>query len=544
MFCYLILVVGIAIVDGFESGNPEICLSHGTCFRGSWVLENHKRFAAFRGIRYALPPVGRFRFQKPSPFIAGSDMSFDVSNNFNLQCAQFDTQTASIIGSEDCLFLNIYLSEHLLKSDSLWPVMFFIHGGALIEGSGIFDQYGPHYFMNRDIILVTINYRLGTLGFLSLGTSNVPGNAGLRDQVLAMQWVGDNIASFHGDPNCVTIFGESAGSQSVGLHLVSPLSQGLFQRAILQSGTPTVSWASASQTEALTMASKLIQDLDCENSAVLECLQSKTVEELLLRSDKILNYPVSDHGFVQDPYLPDDPEALFRLGKFDSEIDVMIGHTKDEGLYYLLDLEPRVLANPEKWSDLRENFDIYGPSYLFEIKGREITANDIAKANQVVEFYIGSKENMNEEHLQGIIDMFSDAGFFYDDFRMIEYFLQHGLNPHFYVLSYEGHHSYSEIYGVEPKGVSHADDLLYQWHNLFAFYNLTNEEDIAVRNVVLDAWTNFAKSGKPNAYWSKVESSDSISYFNIHSSMPSMDMIDSDLKKRMMEFWQQILNTF
>ena len=117
------------------------------------------------------------------------------------------------------------------------PVLFWIHGGGLTVGSGRIAEHGPQYFMETEqVVIVTINYRLGALGFLSLGTEDVPGNAGLRDQVMALKWVNDNIAFFGGDPQAITIAGESAGGFSVLLHIVSPQSEGLFQRAIIQSG--------------------------------------------------------------------------------------------------------------------------------------------------------------------------------------------------------------------------------------------------------------------------------------------------------------------
>ena len=116
--------------------------------------------------------------------------------------------------------------------------MFWIHGGSFLFGSNTFDQYGPNQFMkDQNVILVTTNYRIGPIGFLSMGTEEVPGNAGFRDQNLALTWVHDYISNFGGDPNLVTIFGESCGSFSIHMHLISPLSRGLYRRAILQSST-------------------------------------------------------------------------------------------------------------------------------------------------------------------------------------------------------------------------------------------------------------------------------------------------------------------
>ena len=137
-------------------------------------------------------------------------------------------KTLSLTGQEDCLLLNIFVPSSAFDNANVsLPVMVWIHGGSFIVGSNQPSSYGPSHFMDRDVIVVLVNYRLGPLGFLSLGTEDVPGNAGLRDQTMAFQWVNENIASFGGDPSRITIFGESAGSLSVGLHLLSPLSEGI-----------------------------------------------------------------------------------------------------------------------------------------------------------------------------------------------------------------------------------------------------------------------------------------------------------------------------
>ena len=139
---------------------------------------------------------------------------------------------------EDCLYLWVY-TPTISNDASLLPVLVWIHGGGFEIGSGTFSDYGPDRFMKgNDMVMVSINYRIGLLGFLSLGNSDVPGNMGLLDQVMALDWVKTNIQAFRGNPNMVTIMGESAGSWSVTYHMLSPLSKGLFHRVIAQSGTP------------------------------------------------------------------------------------------------------------------------------------------------------------------------------------------------------------------------------------------------------------------------------------------------------------------
>ena len=139
-------------------------------------------------------------------------------------------------------------------------------------------EYGPKFYMESEqVIVVTVNYRLGPLGFLSLGNQDVSGNAGFRDQILALKWVNDNIGYFGGDPQAVTIAGESAGAVSVALHMVSPLAQGLFKRAILQSGAGICPfWKPITPAEALNQADMISKELNCKGPEdVLKCLQTK-----------------------------------------------------------------------------------------------------------------------------------------------------------------------------------------------------------------------------------------------------------------------------
>lgn len=134
--------------------------------------------------------------------------------------------------SEDCLFLNVFTRNLSARS----PVVAFIHPGGFYIFSGQPDHFGPEYLLDEDLVLVTFNYRLSFLGFSSpVGQSGI-GNAGLKDQALILRWIAQNIILFGGDPDCVTLMGSSAGAMSVGLHLVSPMSIGLFHRAIVMSG--------------------------------------------------------------------------------------------------------------------------------------------------------------------------------------------------------------------------------------------------------------------------------------------------------------------
>lgn len=181
---------------------------------------------AFRGIPYAEPPVGNLRFEQPRAVKSwGKQVLLALEDS--LICPQ---RGLTQLMSEDCLKLNIF--SHNLTAKS--PVMVYIHGGANVLGSGhsVYEA-GPEYLLDHDVVLVAINYRLGALGFLS------GGNYGYLDQVMTLEWVKLHISDFGGDPDVVTLLGMSAGSMAVSLHLASPLSTGLFHRAILMSGSAT-----------------------------------------------------------------------------------------------------------------------------------------------------------------------------------------------------------------------------------------------------------------------------------------------------------------
>ena len=410
MSMYLILMVLPLLAQGQEE--PTICFNNGACFEGTWISSLGATFASFQGIRYAKPPINEFRFRSPFPHIYEEGI-YDVSEEFYISCPQISYNNI-LMGQEDCLFLNIYVPEIVFSNPGKsLPVMFWIHGGALRAGANTYGHYGPQHYMEKEVVIVSINYRLGPLGFFCMGTDIVPGNAGLRDQSMALSWVQENIAYFGGNPKRVTIFGESAGSLSVALHLTSPLSEGLFNRAIMQSGTALApSWGPITVEHALQYAKLSYSILSCDESEeVLTCMQSKSVTEIINLSkyvggDKLIWMPVPDHEFTTEPFLPGDPETLLTHEKLNAN-EIIVGTNADEGLLNLFSL----ILDPNLWQGFRNDFDIIGTSALFNIVDiSDITPTDVEKAHKIVEYYVGSVDNINENHLQGIINMFTDAG--------------------------------------------------------------------------------------------------------------------------------------
>lgn len=202
----------------------------------------------------------------------------------------------------------------------------------------------------ENVIMVSFQYRVNSLGFLYLGTPEAPGNAGLFDQVLAMKWVKENIESFGGDPDDITLFGESAGASSVAFHLLSPLSKNLFKRAILESGAATCPWALSSQSESIDSVLILAERVNCPHDrtnlpATLDCL--KSVDGQLLIINKQWNVPLGlgDTLFfpvVDGNFLTDTPENLLSLNKFKDK-NILIGHNNNEAaLFFILTMSSYV----------------------------------------------------------------------------------------------------------------------------------------------------------------------------------------------------------
>merc|ERR1712223_598720 len=318
--------------------------------------------------------------------------------------------------------------------------MFWIHGGGLTIGSGTKGEYDPKYFMDtQSVVIVTINYRPGPFGFLSLGNENVPGNAGLRDQSMALAWVHENIVHFGEDPEKVTIFGESAGGSSAALHLVTPLSKGLFQRAILQSAWTGGWWSLNKLNKVLDYSIAFSKALGCEQMAendMLNCLQQKNVSEIIKAQvdETIVSHPwtpISDYDFNSNPYLSKNIKHCLENGHFNTDVEVVIGTVADEGLLNMA----FYVNGMQKWEDLKGNITSEVAKGAFNIANpAEITPNIEEKVHQMVEYYVKSTDNVDAEHLQGLVDMNTDAGFLYGSYRLTNYLVKHGMTVYQYIF--------------------------------------------------------------------------------------------------------------
>jgi para-nitrobenzyl esterase len=321
---------------------------------------------AFRGVRYAAPPVGNLRWMPPQPPAStGSSAAPATAKNFAPDCIQLSTPSAN--QSEDCLFLNVYVPPNAKVNDHL-PVMFWIHGGGFTGNSGA--KYDPSTLVaENNVIAVTINYRLGAFGYLDhsglAATSandfqNVgdASNYGLMDQITALRWVQKNIASFGGDPAQVTVYGESAGAMSIEAMMANPsMSTGLFRAAIMQSGALAYDTFPALGTQRALFQTKFDAAIGCPSPATADCLRSKTTDQVVAATQAgpsgYNSYPESG-----TKVLPVSVKSAFQSGNY-LKIPVLAGTAHDEGRFFVARLVSVPVADAAKSAALGGPVDYY-----------------------------------------------------------------------------------------------------------------------------------------------------------------------------------------
>lgn len=339
---------------------------------------NHE-MNSYLGIPYAQPPVGELRWQPPQPVKNWEGVK--VVNAYGNSCPQNSDLGifAKAGGNEDCLTLNVYtprtMASNLTESkstetDKKLPVLVWIHGGSLFVGQGA--DYDPSRLVLQQAIVVTFNYRLGLLGFFAhpdiLKNQSIGINYGLLDQNLALEWVHNNIASFGGDPNNVTIAGESSGGGSVLAHVISPFSTNKFQQAIAMSGAAIINKSpyfggAKEKSEAETIGMAFAKNANCDQQRdVPACLRQLSVEQILAtQSPFLINQSVIDGQFI-----PMQAGTAFKTGNFNRVIFIN-GSNYDEGTFFagILENESGKILTDESYKDTL--VAIHGESFAKQV---------------------------------------------------------------------------------------------------------------------------------------------------------------------------------
>lgn len=512
--CFIFVFCAIFQIFGHvnTTEGPVITTALGK-LRGSVMKSDHgKDFFAFRGIPYAKPPVGDLRFKMPQPIKPWNGI-LNATTDGNM-CIQVEALVnVELLGVEDCLHLSVYLPRLPTSNKlQLLAVMVYIHGGTYKSGGSLSRLHGPQRLMDKDIILVIMNYRLGPFGFLSTEDQTVPGNMGLWDQNLAMKWVQDNIDAFGGDPNRVTLFGESAGSGCVGFHILSPHSKGLFSAAIYQSGTAVTLRSVVLNPR--KYAQRLAENLECptnSSDAIIQCLKTKQATDILhtgislyqgTGQQKFFFAPVIDVGYGEPAFLPGAPRQLLASGRFNA-VPIISGATKNEGMYYYTIHFKKSAEDMLQVSSVHRLASILFPDFMVDpVNGPIVTKEFIDEYFKEV-----NHDNMTEVAAK-ISDLVTESMITeWTDFTN-EMTAAAGAPVYAYRLTYRGKYS---LMRVLPKGnlqtaevlknlsiVCHADDIqyLYHWKTIFP-ETVLRGNDRLISDLLLSYWTNFAKTRKP-----------------------------------------------
>ncbi|XP_032456548.1 uncharacterized protein LOC100116956 [Nasonia vitripennis] len=507
-----------------------------------------KKILAYRGVRYAEPPTGQQRFQPPIP-AKPWDNVFDASEE-GPACPQGYAENQS----EDCLRLNVYTTKLSSAGEIVKrPVIVYFHPGGYYSSSAQSLIDGPQFLLDHEIVLVTVNYRLSSLGFMSTGDSLLPGNLGLKDQVEALRWVKKNIAAFGGDANCVTITGYSAGSWSVSLHLVSPMSKGLFHRAIASSGSAVYQEQLPSNQSHL--AKKQAELLGCPTDTVgnmLVCLNTKSAEDFASSVGEFFewhNNPILQWLPVVEPevrgverFLPAQPIDLIRQGKF-HKVPLITGVSKDEfGGRIVPMIEQARSGNNSMFDDLNEEWDRLAPiNFLYE-RGTN-RSKEISR--KLKEHYLHGKP-VGVENSEGLARLFADGVIGYSVHRLVNLLAEASEQPvYYYKFTYQGPYSHVTWNDTKkPYGVVHHDDLLYLFRVSFFPDFDKDSPDLKTVERMTAIWSNFAKTGEPipkddrnfaNVSWERYSAKEK-KYLEIGSEL----VLKAGLNAERMELWDKL----
>lgn len=516
---------------------------------------------AFRSIPFAKPPVGKLRFAEPVDLLETWPGKHLLAIKAPSSCPLYDPETGKVHGNEDCLYLNIFtpsrLGEENRAEGTLLPVFVYIHGGAFMRGSS--SSYGAGKLLSRDIVVVTINYRLGALGYLSMGDSVLPGNYGMLDQISALRWVQKNIAQFGGDPSQVTIGGFSAGSASVNFHALSPLSKGLFHGGIMMSGASFCDWAL--KLDPRVGARLLGKKLECPletSKALRECLASKTSDQIVAAQGSIYILgtfpfwfvPVIDGGLRPSPFLPAPLEELSP-----TPVPMIVGIVPNESLLYavqsiLLSKQPanvsavyeetsRTFFTPWPYPETEEVMMDLGEAFYYSKEARidgGVLIEQLTEAG-------------NDRHLGHCV------------WDSALYLAQSGSSVYTYVMTHRDPGTpillaplYKKVRALGYKtplletGVSHGDDVI-QVFDFPITSGEMSERDRRVGQMLLHTITNFVVSGNPNENlekyniadipkWEPLQPGRPVGYYEI-AVEPAM--VHRPFREKEQNFWKNIV---
>lgn len=498
----LLLIVPLSALpaEGARKRNDPVVFTKSGYVMGRTQIVLNKAVDTFLGVPFAEPPLRELRFRNPVPVKPWEGIYNAVQKPF--PCLQYDTfVTVNITipasnSTEDCLFLNVWtpaLHCNTIERCNSKSVIVFFHGGGFDTGSNSYFFYdGTQLAALGDVVVVVPNYRLGVFGFMNIGHPDAPGNMGLMDQLMALKWVKENIVFFGGRPDSVTLMGQSAGAMSIGFHIVSPLSQGLFKRAILQSGSPYLLQPSSLKA-GVGRVQQLAEAVGCSTENVtlfthrhhvMECLRWTNSSNIMVENKElnILN-PASYFPAYGDDFLPEDPRVLVERGNF-SHVDMIIGTNKNEGSPFVNYFMTNVLKQDDPRLLTRDEVGFYLILLFQHVLGtspREITTHYL--------------RDVKPEDGLGALTAAGDA---IGDFLFqcpVNYFAERlaAQNNTVYMYYFDYRPSYS--WWKEWLGVAHFDEFFFVFGTLFRDMRFGTIQELEFSSKLIQIWTTFAKKG-------------------------------------------------
>ncbi|XP_055303123.1 carboxylic ester hydrolase-like [Sitodiplosis mosellana] len=550
----LFVVILISTVSGIRSVQYKIVETLNGQIRGieRRTLLKGVPFYSFKGIPYAKPPVGDLRLKAPEPIESWTN----VLNAFEHRriCVQPGNLLPSPFPqSEDCLTLNIYVPADV-NSKEKFAVLFFIHGGAYAEGSGNDHYYGPDFIIENQTILITINYRLGLLGFLSLDTPEYSGNMGLKDQQLALKWVHSNIGRFGGDNKRITVFGQSAGGASIHFHILSAESRKYFHNAIPMSGVADHYWAMSEHNDHVELAYKIARDLGEPKSThdeLIAFLKSAPAEKLDQYSTvavpnvlvEIVFTPLIERNDAKQPFIIDSPEKIYETQEI--SVNTLFTMTSSEVVGFISMFPPL--------NDFLNNFNISLPFRGLEIP---LDSNEYRRlVDEVRRFYF--EDNLqNDQAMKKYVELLSDLNYGYGTDKAVRVHVAKSKGKTYY----QRFSVYTKLNAIIPRsedvahigGAAHFDDIFYLFRSNVAqsiYDEILNNKDDKESKVITQAIenlsriiTNFAKYGEPSHKSDPIDGVQPVRNDEVHF----IDIMNEGIKtglspnQKVIDFWVSI----
>uniref|UniRef100_A0A6I8PXS9 Carboxylic ester hydrolase n=1 Tax=Xenopus tropicalis TaxID=8364 RepID=A0A6I8PXS9_XENTR len=492
----LLLCCATLEIYGTEDARPLLTTKYGQLLGNTvGAKETDRLVHVFMGVPFAKPPIGPLRFEAPQPpepwssvreATAAPPMCLQDKRGMEDLAEFFKAKFDFPPVSEDCLYLNVFTPADRGENPEL-PVMVFIHGGALtMGGASMFE--GSALCAYENVVVVSIQYRLGIMGFFSSGDKEVRGNFGFLDQVAALQWVRDNIKDFGGNPQSVTIFGESAGGVSVSAQVLSPLSKGLFHKAIAESGVAILPGLMTSKTEEILPLLSVVANISsCSVSDLVGCLKKKTEDEIIAitAAMRFLVFP----AVVDGVFLPKPAEEIL-AAKESNPVPFLIGINNHE-FGWILPLSLNITGYREGME--KKNIQ----ATLGALPLLKTVSNVIPF---IMEEYFGDT-NDPKELRNNFLDLVGDIIFVIPALRTAKYHRDSGLP----VYLYEFQHRPSLYDNSKDDFVKadHGDELYFVLGGPFLngdaiFQSDGTDEEKNLSKTMMKYWANFARNGDPN----------------------------------------------